>query len=520
MSKSKTMFVCQSCGIKHPKWQGQCNKCNEWNTLVEEVVESASPTKRGSKVIGKAEISKLLISRPEVGTASGSKQRFSSGVGELDRVLGGGVVPGAVMLIGGEPGIGKSTLLTQVSLVLCGLLERVGGEKSDDAIEARSTDSGKTDKLSKNSSRNKKESTRTGGANKSSAASGKILYVCGEESPEQINLRINRILNNEQFLKKYGFEFGSGNISQAVDNNLQFVVSTDVDQVVAIIDQERPKLTIIDSIQTMSTSDLTGASGSIGQVRESTERIIGVSKALSIPSFLVGHVTKEGVIAGPKVLEHMVDSVLQLEGERTGQFRLLRALKNRFGATDEVGVFKVVEYGYEEVSNPSEIFLENQQETVAGSAIACVMEGTRPLLIEVQALVNSSQLAMPRRVGRGVELSRIQVMAAVLQKHCRLPLASHDIFLSAAGGFRVNEPAVDLALAVAAASSLNNRPVKAKTVFIGEVGLLGEVRQVSQLERRIKEARRLGYKNIISAKTHKTLCQVLADLSLLKKGGK
>ncbi|KUK79289.1 MAG: DNA repair protein radA [Microgenomates bacterium 39_7] len=514
MAKAKTVYVCQSCGTSLPKWQGRCTQCGAWNSLVEEVVEERSSTKTKAKALKKINLGELLVSRPEVGVISDSKQRFSSGVGELDRVLGGGVVPGAVMLIGGEPGIGKSTLLTQVSLVMSGLM---GANIFNDEEPS----SGRKAKKSKKRLDKVKSESKGGRASKAQEESGesidqqKILYVCGEESPEQINLRINRILNNEHFLSKYEFEKDSGNLIQAVDQILQFAVTTDVDQLVAVMESTRPNLVIVDSIQTLATLDLTGASGSIGQVRESTERIISISKRLSIPVFLVGHVTKEGAIAGPKVLEHMVDSVLQLEGERTGQFRLLRALKNRFGATDEVGVFKVVEYGYEEVSNPSEIFLEHQQERVAGSAVACVMEGTRPLLIEAQSLVNQSQLVMPRRVGRGIELSRIQVLAAVLQKHCRLPLASHDIFLSAAGGFRISEPAVDLALAVAIASSLNNRPIKAKTVFIGEVGLLGEVRQVASLERRIKEAHRLGYKNVISAKTHRTLKEVLADIGLL-----
>ncbi len=527
MAKTKTVHVCQSCGTKHPKWQGRCTQCGSWNSLVEEVVEDVSRAKATNRAMKDVNLSELLVSRPEVGVISDSKQRFSCGVGELDRVLGGGIVPGAVMLIGGEPGIGKSTLLTQVSLVMSGLIasDSLSNEnQQQDAVEKEAKDKGgqksKGGEDKKNSKKTNQESQKKLlKKNKKSLeevdSKHQILYVCGEESPEQINLRINRILNNEHFLSKYGFVKDSDNLTQATDQILQFVVTTDVDQLTAVMESTRPNLVIVDSIQTLTTLDLTGASGSIGQVRESTERIISVSKRLSIPTFLVGHVTKEGAIAGPKVLEHMVDSVLQLEGERTGQFRLLRALKNRFGATDEVGVFKVVEYGYEEVSNPSEIFLEHQQERVAGSAVACVMEGTRPLLIEAQSLVNQSQLAMPRRVGRGIELSRIQVLAAVLQKHCRLPLASHDIFLSAAGGFRISEPAVDLALAVAIASSLNNRSIKTKTVFIGEVGLLGEVRQVAALDRRIKEAHRLGYSNVISSKTHHTLKEVLAEIGLL-----
>ncbi len=493
MAKSKTLFVCQSCGYKHVKWQGQCVGCGEWNSLVEEVVEEKKAQTRGSVRISDSQLKTVVRIRSGVDAVKSSKQRFSSKIGELDRVLGGGIVPGAVMLVGGEPGIGKSTLLTQMCLVLLGK-ELTAEHKSDEPTANKQ--------------------------NGNTRDNGKILYVCGEESPEQINLRINRILDNEHFLDTLAVSSNDKkNLKKHfdyIDQNLQFVTSTDVDQLSSIIEILDPSLVIVDSIQTLTTQDLSGASGSIGQVRESTERLISVAKKSSIPIFLVGHVTKDGAIAGPKVLEHMVDAVLQLEGERTGQFRLLRALKNRFGATDEVGVFKVVEYGYQEVINPSELFIESDSGSVPGSATACVMEGTRPLLIEVQSLVTSSQLAMPRRVGRGVELSRIQVLAAVLQKHCRLPLASHDIFLSAVGGFKINEPAVDLALAVAIVSSLNNQPVASKTIFIGEVGLLGEIRQVSSLERRIKEAKRLGYKQIISFQTHRRLNDVLRELKYLK----
>jgi DNA repair protein RadA/Sms len=297
---------------------------------------------------------------------------------------------------------------------------------------------------------------------------------------------------------------------------LLFVTSTDVDEVISVIREQQPQLVIIDSIQTMQTEDLTGAEGSVGQIRESTQRLTDAAKRLSIPTFLVGHVTKEGTIAGPKVLEHIVDAVLELSGERTDQLRLLRAIKNRFGATDEVGVFRLAEYGLEEVSNPSEILLEHSDDSVSGSATVCVMEGTRPLLVEVQALVVSSQLAMPRRVGRGIELSRIQVLAAVLQKHAYLALGTADIFVSAAGGFSIREPSVDLGLAMAIVSSLHNKPLPAKTIFIGEIGLLGEIRSVSYLDRRIKEAKRLGFDRIISRQTHKKIQDVIKDLKLRK----
>jgi len=272
---------------------------------------------------------------------------------------------------------------------------------------------------------------------------------------------------------------------------------------------------VVDSIQTITTAELSGVAGSVGQVRESTDKITKTAKKYHIPTFLVGHVTKDGKISGPKILEHIVDSVLELTGERTADLRLLRAIKNRFGATDEVGVFRVREFGYESVSNPSELFLTDDTKDISGSATVCVVEGTRPLLLEIQALVIGSQLAMPRRVGRGVQLSRIQVMAAVLQKHCRVPLGTNDIFVSVAGGFDVKEPAIDLGLAVAIASSLKNKTIPKRTVFVGEVGLLGEVRSVNLLERRIKEAKRLGFEHIVSKKTHSRVEDVLRDFDLL-----
>jgi len=458
MAKTKTTYNCQSCGASHPKWQGQCAQCGEWNTLVEEVVELAPKGFAAVKTLSKTEVKNKLVSWSQVKAKKHDNQRISTQIGEFDRVLGSegkkkGIVPGAVMLLGGEPGIGKSTLLTQVVLNL------VDGQLENP-----------------------------------------IFYVCGEESPQQIDLRINRILAKEQ--KK---------ISK---KSLEFVTTTDVDELVEIIKIEQPSLVIVDSIQAMTTQELSGAPGSVGQVRESTNRLAEVAKRLHIPMFLVGHVTKEGTIAGPKTLEHIVDAVLELSGERTGELRLLRTLKNRFGATDEVGVFRVDEVGLAEVSNPSEFLLEHAKTTEPGSATTCVMEGTRPLLIEVQALMVKSKLAMPRRVGRGIDLSRIQVLAAVLQKHCKLPMGSYDIFLSAAGGYKVTGTGVDLGLVMALVGSLKNKSLPKDSVFIGEVGLLGEIRQVNYLDRRIKEAKRLGFKKVYSKKTHKSIKELLAAINL------
>ncbi len=454
MAKSKSVFVCQSCGWNTPKWVGQCGSCGEWNTLVEEVVESSA-----AKHTTNVSLENTLVAFPEVEALRGSKQRFSTQIEEMDRVLGGenankGVVPGAVMLIGGEPGIGKSTLLTQmvVELLLHGKSEQP------------------------------------------------LMYVCGEENPSQIALRIERIAQKK--------------LNPAQAARLLFITSTDVSVITSHMAQQKPQLVIIDSIQTVTTAELSGVAGSVGQIRECADKITTAAKLNHIPTFLVGHVTKEGKISGPKVLEHIVDSVLELTGERTGELRLLRAIKNRFGATDEVGVFRVQNYGYESISNPSALFLSEHQGSVSGSATVCVVEGTRPLLVEMQALVIGSQLAMPRRVGRGVPLSRIQVMAAVLQKHSRIPLGTQDIFVSVAGGFEVKEPAIDLGLAVALASSLKEKPLPERTVFIGEVGLLGEIRTVNLLDRRIKEAKRLGFEHIISSKTHRRVEDVLNQFSL------
>jgi len=478
-SKMKAIFVCQNCEASFPKWQGQCGECSQWNTLVEEVVKKKGSG--GKKSQDSAQSSKILVRFPEVGRSSYIKNRFLTSIQELDRVLGGGLVEGAVILLGGEPGIGKSTLLTQMVL---GLLQKM--------------DLNKTDK---------------------SALQGPLMYVCGEESPAQVVNRIDRLLKAQQYRDNNSSNKKNTQNSQSKtwskqSKNLLFVTSTDIDEIITVIKKEQPMLVIIDSVQTMSTEDLTGASGSVGQIRECADRISSHVKALGIPTFLVGHVTKDGTIAGPKVLEHIVDAVVELSGERSGQLRILRALKNRFGATDEVGVFKVVEHGLEEVINPNEMFIEENSNEAPGSSIVCIMEGTRPILVEVQALVVGSSLAMPRRVGRGIKLSRIQVLSAVLQKHCGLPLGTSDIFLSVVGGFKISEPAVDLGLAVAIAASLKNKKISERIVCIGEVGLLGEIRTVARLDKRIKEVKRMGFKKIISVKTHKRVKEVLRELGL------
>ena len=426
MAKSITHFICQNCGAEFPKWAGKCENCDQWNTLVETVVSAKMQSaKRKAQNIGQT------IKFSEI--KSREMEREKTGIGELDRVLGGGLVPGSVVLLAGEPGIGKSTLLTQLALT----------EGSDPSV----------------------------------------LYVCGEESPEQIKLRINRL-----------------NVSEV---NLSFLATTDVDEVIS--QAEKPSLMIVDSIQTMATTDLSGMAGSVGQVRESAFRLLNFAKETGTVVFLVGHVTKEGAIAGPKVLEHLVDTVLYLEGDKNHIFRILRCQKNRFGPVDEVGVFTLTAGGLIEVTNPSDVFLEERQKNVPGSCVAVVIEGTRPMLVEIQALVIPSQLAVSRRVGSGIDQRRLQLLVAVLSKRLRLPLGTNDVYVNVAGGLNLNEPAADLGICLAIVSSFKNVSVPAKTAVFGEVGLLGEVRRVSWAEKRVKEARKLGYSHIISSETVKDL---------------
>ena len=437
MAKSVTHFICQNCGAEFPKWAGKCEQCGEWNTLVETVV-SARSTKHEARNSKQAQIIKFQdIQNKEV-------ERETTGIGELDRVLGGGLVPGSVVLLAGEPGIGKSTLLTQLAM-------KLGGKTVGSVLT--------------------------------------VLYVCGEESPEQIKLRIMRLKRTD--------------LSERSVLSLSFLPTTDVDEVIS--QAGNPSLMIVDSIQTMATEDLTGMAGSVGQIRECAYRLLNLAKETGVPVFLVGHVTKEGAIAGPKVLEHLVDTVLYLEGDKHHEFRILRSQKNRFGPVDEVGVFTMSGSGLLEVNNPSDVFLEERQKNVPGSCVAIVMEGTRPVLVEIQALVVPSQLAMPRRVASGIDQRRLQLLVAVLSKRLRLPLATDDVYVNVAGGLNLKEPAADLAVCLAIVSSFKNKPIGAKTAAFGEVGLLGEIRKVSWSEKRIKEAKKLGYSQIISPGTAKDL---------------
>lgn len=422
MAKNRTSFVCQQCEYESSKWLGKCPNCNSWGSLVEQLIEESSRDKKKSLGI----ITKpLTLSSVQIVKAN----RIASHSKELDRVLGGGIVRGSVILLSGEPGIGKSTLLIRLS-------EKIGKEEL-------------------------------------------VLYVSGEESLSQIKMRAER--------------FG------IVSNKILLSTETNVDVLVEIVKENKPALLIIDSIQTIKTDDLTGVAGSVGQVKECASRLQDVCKTFSIPLFLVGHVTKDGAIAGPKVLEHLVDVVLYLEGERFHSFRMIRGVKNRFGPTDEVGLFEMKNEGLIDVSNPSGLFLSNQDKPQPGSVVVITQEGTRPLGVEIQSLVAYSKLAIPRRVGNGFDYNRLQMLLAIIGKHLNLPLSDYDVYVNVASGLTIREPAADLAVCLAVISSLKNKPLPLLTAAISEVGLLGELRLVPYEEKRVKQAKKLGFTNVITS---------------------
>jgi len=439
--KASTFFVCQECGYEAPQWLGKCPECGEWNTLKE------FKTSKGTTSFSKTSISSdKTLSPKKLGEVKyEEKERLKTGFVEADGVLGGGIVPGSVVLLAGDPGIGKSTLLLQIALSL-------------------------SEEKTKNS----------------------ILYISGEESEQQIKLRSNRI-------------------SKSKKSNLLLLSITDTDKAILAIEEHKPNLVIIDSIQTMESENLGGLSGSVGQIRYATSSFIKAAKILNIPIILVGHVTKEGMVAGPMVLSHMVDAVLFLEGEKNTGTRILRSLKNRFGPVDEVGVFIMQEEGMVEIKNPEQIFLTESQANASGSVLTVTLEGTRAFLVEIQALAVSSRLPMPRRVASGFDYKRLELLLAVLQKHCRLPVDTMDIFVNIAGGLKLSDPAADLAVCLAVYSSLKNIPL-GKTIGIAEVGLLGELRRTNMLDKRIKQAKKLGFKKILTAQTNRSLNNVLKGL--------
>lgn len=416
----KSVFFCQNCGHEENKWLGQCPMCKEWNTFVEEkmpaVKNSIAKEMKNAKVVTLTSVS------------TEEDERMQTTMKELDRVLGGGIVPGSLVLVGGDPGIGKSTLLLQVCQKLSDMKK-------------------------------------------------KVLYISGEESLKQIKLRANRM----------------GEFSES----LYLLCETNLEIIRNVIETQKPDMVVIDSIQTMYNEEVGSAPGSVSQVRESTNVLMQLAKGLNISTFIVGHVTKEGTVAGPRVLEHMVDTVLYFEGDRHASYRILRGVKNRFGSTNEIGVFEMQKNGLVEVENPSEYMLSGKPENASGSVVVCAMEGTRPMLMEIQALVCHSNFGMPRRTAAGLDYNRINLLMAVLEKRLGLPLSNYDAYVNIAGGIRMNEPAADLGIVMAIVSSYKNHPVSDGTIVFGEVGLSGEVRAVTMPEQRVAEAKKLGFKACI-----------------------
>ena len=426
MAKNKTVFVCNECGYESPKWMGKCPACNAWNTFFEEKVVTSSNSSKKKEVSKPIELNKI---------EGKTEAKIHTGFNELDRVLGGGLVNGSLILLGGEPGIGKSTLILQI----CNKI--------------------KTD--------------------------GKVLYVSGEESGEQIKLRADRL--------------------GVKNNNLLFLSETNIENIEENILSINPKLVIIDSIQTMYSDEITSAAGSVSQVREITAKIMRTCKENGVTTILIGHVTKDGNIAGPRVLEHMVDTVLYLEGERYFSYRMLRGVKNRFGSTNEIGMFEMEAEGLVEITDPSKILISERDDNPSGSVVIASMEGTRPLLIELQALTTPTVYGLPRRTANGIEYNRLAVLIAVLEKKVGLNLGNQDVYLNVVSGLKINEPAIDLGIIAATVSSFKNLPIDKGTVVLGEVGLTGEIRSVNLIDKRLKEAEKLGFKKCIIPETNRKL---------------
>lgn len=426
-NKLKTIFVCSNCGESSPRWMGRCPSCGAWNTMVEDVVVPEPKAAARSAAARPSGVTSITARRLSEVSTTEEKSRIVTGISELDRVLGGGVVLGSVVLLGGEPGAGKSTLLLQ----LCG------------AISDRC----------------------------------QVLYITGEESVRQIKLRADRL--------------------QVPQQNIHLAAETDIDDICGLIEQTKPDLVVIDSIQTMHCNDVSSSAGSVSQVKECSARLLTVAKNCEIPTFIVGHVNKDGAIAGPKVMEHIVDTVLYFEGDKTLPYRVLRAAKNRYGSTNEIGMFDMTGHGLTEIENPSQVLLEGRPLGTSGNCVACTMEGTRPILSEVQALVTKSSFNVPRRTASGFDFNRANLLVAVLEKRAGYFFGSLDVYLNIVGGLELDETACDLAVCLAMVSSMLDKPIDDKTVAIGEVGLGGEVRNVTFLELRLREAQRIGFTRAI-----------------------
>mgnify|MGYP002771464026 FL=1 len=440
MAKAKQVFFCQECGYESSKWMGQCPGCKAWNTFVEEkVVTGARKTAGKTAALNSAPASILEVT-------TGEETRIGTGMSEFDRVLGGGIVKGSLLLLGGDPGIGKSTILLQV----CRNLTEAGH---------------------------------------------KVLYVSGEESMQQIKMRAERL--------------------GTFQHDMYLHCETDLDVIESAIDKVQPEVMVIDSVQTMMLEDVNSAAGSVSQVREVTNRLLQIAKGRNIAIFIVGHVTKEGTVAGPRTLEHMVDTVLYFEGERSSAYRILRGVKNRFGATNEIAVFEMKNQGLTEVKNPSEVMLEGRPTDASGSVVVCSMEGTRPLLIEIQALVAQTNFQMPRRTTVGIDFNRVNLLMAVLEKRAGIHLGSCDAYVNLTGGIRLSEPAADLGIVLALVSSYRNRPVDEHTIIFGEVGLSGEVRGVNMAGQRVKEAAKLGFTTCILPATNASNIEPIDGMRLL-----
>lgn len=441
MTKVKTIFECTNCGSQFPAWTGRCNQCGHWNTVekAEGLVGSAG-SGGGGKEQSENQLTGHSVIKLTKFSAIKSKnfKKLVSGINEFDRVLGGGIVPGSLVLIGGDPGIGKSTLALQIANVIA---EKIAGAAN---LGMRSRD---------------------------------VIYLSGEESLDQVKLRADRLGISSKYLN--------------------VVSESNIDLVASLMEKKKPALMVIDSIQTMWSREAAGSPGSVSQVKMSAGKIMEKAKLYGIAAIFIGHVTKDGVVAGPKTLEHLVDTVLYLEGDRYHTYRVLRGVKNRFGGTNEAGVFEMVENGMREVKNPSALFLGERRENATGSVVAAVLEGTRAFLVEIQALTSTTIFGYPKRTVSGIDFNRLSLLIAVLTKRAKLNLGNQDVYVNVVGGFKIDEPAVDLAICAAIASAFRNKPIDARTAFTGEVGLSGEVRQVSEVEKRVNEAEKLGFQRIV-----------------------